>query len=57
MFKGVLFDCFGLDVGWFRVGLGWFRVGFGVGLGLDVDWFCGWPRVGFTGFRVGSSSA
>ena len=45
-----MFVCFGLDVGWFRVGLGWFRVGFGVGLGLDVDWFCGWPRVGFTGF-------
>ena len=27
VFKGMLFVCFGLDVGWFRVGLGWFRVG------------------------------
>ena len=44
VFKGMLFVCFGLDIGWFRVGQGWFRAGFGVGLGLDVDWFCGWPR-------------
>ena len=57
VFKGMVFVCFGLDIGWFRVGLRRFRVGFAVGLGLDVDWFCGWPRVGFTGFRVGSSSA